>query len=178
MSNHGLYGLSFVHQYVLPYVQVVNGFVQIKGIHDKELRCLNTKGKFGMYISKPKMILVLSSSKWVTRIFIRSADISGIFNHCSEWSFLLKSIWASARQNLQNDMCAQRRQISLAIRPVWSVFAVCMKKAWVLTYPMNVQRRLWSDWTDAQADLTLHWAQIKFCWFCRVLAHLSSLKLC
>ena len=29
-------------------------------------------------------------------------------------------IWASAWQNLQNCMCAQRRQISLGIRPVWS----------------------------------------------------------
>ena len=30
------------------------------------------------------------------------------------------------------------------------VFAVCMKKAWVLSYPLSAQRRLWSDWVDAQ----------------------------
>ena len=38
------------------------------------------------------------------------------------------------------------------IRPVWSVFAVRMKKAQVLSYPLSIQRRLWSDWADAQAD--------------------------
>ena len=29
------------------------------------------------------------------------------------------------------------------------VFAVLMKKPWVLSYPMSAQRRLWSDWADA-----------------------------
>ena len=31
------------------------------------------------------------------------------------------------------------------------VFAVCMKKSWVLSYPLSTQRRFWSDWADAQA---------------------------
>ena len=35
------------------------------------------------------------------------------------------------------------------------VFAVRMKKAWVLSYPLNAQQRLWLDWMDAQADLSL-----------------------
>ena len=35
------------------------------------------------------------------------------------------------------------------------VFAVRMKKAWVLSYPLSAQRRLWSDWTDAQAGQTV-----------------------
>ena len=26
------------------------------------------------------------------------------------------------------------------------VFAVCLKKPWVLSYPLSTQRRLWSDW--------------------------------
>ena len=38
-----------------------------------------------------------------------------------------------------------------------SVFAVRMKKAWVLSYPLCAQRRLGSDWADAQADLSLRW---------------------
>ena len=42
-----------------------------------------------------------------------------------------------------------KTQISLGIRPVWSVFAVRMKKPWVLSYQLSAQRRLWSDWTDA-----------------------------
>ena len=42
------------------------------------------------------------------------------------------------------------------------VFAVHSKKAWVLSYPLSAQRRLWSDWTDAQADLSLRWAHSHF----------------
>ena len=30
------------------------------------------------------------------------------------------------------------------------VFTVRMKKAWVLSYPLSAQRRLWSDWADTR----------------------------
>ena len=53
-----------------------------------------------------------------------------------------------------------KTQICLGIRPVWSVFNVRMKKAWVLSYPLSTQRRLWSDWVDAQADLSLCWCTV------------------
>ena len=56
------------------------------------------------------------------------------------------------------------------------VFTVRMKKAWVLSYPLSGQRRLWSDWADAQADLSLRWAQ-SLCWFCHVAAHIKCVKL-
>ena len=59
--------------------------------------------------------------------------------------------WAATWQNQQSE-CAPS-----LIR----VFAVRMKKAWVLSYPWSAQRRLWSDWADAQADLSL----------CRVHSH-------
>ena len=32
----------------------------------------------------------------------------------------------------------------------------------------------WSDWADAQADLSLRWPQRSFCWFCYVMAQLFS----
>ena len=35
----------------------------------------------------------------------------------------------------------------------------------VLSYPKNGQRRLWSDWANAQADLNLRWAHISFVGF-------------
>ena len=41
-----------------------------------------------------------------------------------------------------------------------SIFAVRMKKAWVLNYSFSTQRRLWSDWVDAHADLRLCWVHI------------------
>ena len=56
------------------------------------------------------------------------------------------------------------------------VFSVRMKKVKVLSYPLSAQRRLWSDWVDAQADLSLRWAHTHFVgfvmsqlyWFCPI----------
>ena len=45
------------------------------------------------------------------------------------------------------------------------VFAVHMMKAWTLSYQLRAQRRLWSDWADAQADLNLRWAHSHFVGF-------------
>ena len=58
-----------------------------------------------------------------------------------------------------------KTQISLGIRPVWSVFAVRMKKAWVLSYPLSAQRMLRSAWASAQSDQSLHWAHSHFVGF-------------
>ena len=51
------------------------------------------------------------------------------------------------------------------------VFAVHMKKAWVLSYPLSTQQRLWSHWVDAQVGLCLCWAHRSFCWLCHEVAH-------
>ena len=48
---------------------------------------------------------------------------------------------------------------------LFRVFAVRTKKAWVLSYPLSAQRRLWSDWADAQADQRLRWAYSHFVGF-------------
>ena len=53
------------------------------------------------------------------------------------------------------------------------VFAVRMKKHGVFSYPLSSQWRLWPDWADAQADLSLRWAHISFCWFFHAAAHLT-----
>ena len=67
--------------------------------------------------------------------------------------------WATSWQNQQKwHVCPGKTQISLGIRPVWSVFAVSMKKHWALN--LSAQERLWSDWADAQAYLSLCWVQI------------------
>ena len=55
------------------------------------------------------------------------------------------------------------------------VFAVRMKKAWALSCPLSAQQRLWSDWGDAQADLSLCSAHTHFVGF--VMSRLSSLFL-
>ena len=40
------------------------------------------------------------------------------------------------------------------------IFAVRIKEACILSYPLNAQRRLWSVWADAQAELSLRWAHV------------------
>ena len=68
-------------------------------------------------------------------------------------------------------LCARRRQISLGIRPVWSVFAVRMKKPWVLSSPLSAQQRLirlggCQGWSESSLG-----AQ---CMFGREAAHISN----
>ena len=50
-----------------------------------------------------------------------------------------------------------KSQISLGICPVWSEFAVRMKKACVFSYPLSAQRRL--------IRLCLRWVHMPFCCF-------------
>ena len=72
-------------------------------------------------------------------------------------------IWGATWQNQQNGMCAQ-----WIFRSAWA-FAQsdqsplsAWRKLGVLSYPLSAQRRLWSDWADAQADLSLRWAHMPF----------------
>ena len=53
------------------------------------------------------------------------------------------------------------------------VFAISMKKHWVLSYPLSTLRRLWSDWANAQADPSLPWVHMQFCWFSCAVAHIT-----
>ena len=106
-----------------------------------------------------------------------------IFKKFSLWKWIAwkniqvySDIWVCLWQNQQNDLCALESDQSghlasliglrclheVGIRPVWSVFAVHMKNHWVLGYPYSAQWRLWSDWADAQADLSLRWARSCF----------------
>ena len=103
--------------------------------------------------------------------------------------------WAASWQNQHDDLCAQRRlrsawafaQSESAWRNIKSSAiqwarckdsdqtgricrAVRMKKHWVLSYPLSALQRLWSDWADAQADLSLRWAHRSFCWSCHEVA--------
>ena len=56
------------------------------------------------------------------------------------------NIWATTWQNQQSE-CAPSEDSDQPGHPpsLIRVFAVRMKKAWVLSYPLSAQRRLWSD---------------------------------
>ena len=74
-----------------------------------------------------------------------------------------EDIWAATWQNQQSD-CAPSEDSDKPGHPpsLIRAFAVHRKKPWVLSYPFSAQRRLWSVWADAQADLSLRWAQTHF----------------
>ena len=67
--------------------------------------------------------------------------------------------WAASRQNQQNE-CAPSEDSDQSGHPLYSCG----------------QWRLWSDWADAQAELSLRWAHMLFCWFCHAADQLLSFK--
>ena len=83
-----------------------------------------------------------------------------------------KTKWAASWQNQQCG-CAPSEDSDQPGHPpsLIRVFAVRLKKPWVLSYPLSAQRRLWSDWANAQADLSSLGAH-SLCWFCHVAAQI------
>ena len=74
--------------------------------------------------------------------------------------------WATSWQNQQNDSAPSEDSDQPGHPPsLIRVFAVRVKKACVLSYPLSAERRLWSDWADAQADLSLRWAHSHYVGF-------------
>ena len=73
---------------------------------------------------------------------------------------------ATTRQNQLSD-CVSGEDSDQPGHPpsLIRIFAVRMKKDWVLSYPLSAQRRLWSDWADAQADLSLRSVHTHFVFF-------------
>ena len=103
------------------------------------------------------------------------------------WSGTWNHIWAASWQNQQCGCVPSKDSDQPGHLPsLIRVFAVRMKKPWVLSYLLSTQQRLWSDWADAQADLSLRWAHTQsvgfvmrrliyhtFCFFNSVISWLS-----
>ena len=92
-------------------------------------------------------------------------------NDCSVFSYNMSHLMTKPTKW---HVSPAKTQISLGIRPVWteSSLSALKKKAWVLSYPLSAQRRLWSDRVDAQANLSLRWVDMPLCWFCHEVAHI------
>ena len=74
--------------------------------------------------------------------------------------------WAASWQNQQSGMSPSEDSNQPGHPPsLIKVSAVRKKKVWVLSYPLSAQRRLWSDWADAQVNLSLRWAHSHFVGF-------------
>ena len=52
------------------------------------------------------------------------------------------------------------------------IFTVRSMGSWWPNVPSCGHWRLWSDWADAQADLSLRWAHMPFCRFCHEAAQM------
>ena len=72
-------------------------------------------------------------------------------------SYYIWSIKAASWQN-QPCGCAPSEDSDQPGHPpsLIKVFCVRMKKAWVLSYPLSTQRRLWSDWAWSEYSLGAH----------------------
>ena len=69
--------------------------------------------------------------------------------------------WAATWQNQQN-VCAPSEDSDQPGHPpsLIRVFAIRIKKAWVFSYPLSAQRRLWSDWRMPRLILVFAWRTV------------------
>ena len=81
--------------------------------------------------------------------------------------FALFEIWARAWQNLQKWHVRPAKTDQLGhLHSLIRVFAVHMKKAWVLSYSLGAQQRFWSDWSDFFFFFFLIWVLWSFQEYC------------
>ena len=115
---------------------------------------------------------------WYKGGLIRTAQMSRLMTKptkrmCAQQR--LRSAWASAQsyQSLPVLMkkawvlsCLMTKPTKCMCRQVWSESSLCAQ--WVAKNPsfLHADREDWSDWVDAQADPSLWWAHMPFCWFC------------
>ena len=104
---------------------------------------------------------------------------------CTQRSFCWLWCWVSDYKQVAHDKtnkmaCAPSDDSDQPGHPpsLIRVFTVRMKKALFLSYPLSAQQRLWSDWADAQADLSLRWAHSHFVGFVMMRLIYCSISQC
>ena len=60
-----------------------------------------------------------------------------------------------------------KTQINLGIHLVWWETSLCAWRSIVSLATHKAHNEYWSEWADAQADLSLCCVHRSFCWFCR-----------
>ena len=96
-----------------------------------------------------------------------------LFDHKIAWEYLITEL---PHDKTNKMACAPSEDSDQPGHPpsLIRVFAVRMMKHWTLNYILSAQWKLWSVWADAQADLSLRWAHMSFCWFCHEVAQLVN----
>ena len=156
----------------------------------KTLACLCTwAGRFESYlVANPEDRFSRDVAQIISALRSQGQILSYLFTLCFDVFVSVRQCklitWAATWQNQQNE-CAPSEDSDQPGHPpsLIRVFAVRMKNAWVLSYPLSAQRRLWSDWAYAQAVWVFAWRTL--CWFCHVAAHVvlqggcfDSINLC
>ena len=98
-------------------------------------------------------------------IFIQKSEIQS--QQCSYDTLAIKNTeavlvikWSAAQQN-QQMTCAPSEDSNPP--NLTRVFAVRLTEVNVISYPYSAQRRLWSDWADAQTARSLRWSHMSVC---------------
>ena len=121
-----------------------------------------------MYLVISLLVLRAGCRIWLYQFLIIAYLFTLIFSSSCAIALMCSSsaiLFYEPRHDKTNKMSVRpaKTQISLGIRPVWSEFSLCAQ--WVAKVSSCGQRRLWSDWADAQADLSLRWAHTHFVGF-------------
>ena len=86
--------------------------------------------------------------------------------------FIVWYLSRSMSKNQQNDLCAHRRLGSAWPYAESDQFSLCAQ--WLAKDPMiHADSEDWSDWADAQAELSFCSVRRSFYWFCHAQPHLS-----
>ena len=130
----------------------------------------------GKLVAKDQKLLLTyneDSDERLTRVFVEQAWCWR-FCHAPFQLFVATTTFEPPHDTTNKMACAPSKDSDQPGHPpsLIRVFAVHMKKAWVLNYPLSEQQRLWSDWVDAQADLSLCWVHTHFVAFIIVMRHL------
>ena len=122
--------------------------------------------------------LIIGAAKWIDldnniKIF---REYFTKFTHASTFSFQHEQFCmkANVRLKYMSRLMAKPTKWSLHSPSLIRVFNVRSMCRQGLKLSSCGQRKLWSVWADAQADLSLPWAHMPFCWFCHEAAHISK----
>ena len=121
---------------------------------------------------KNKFLCRQSLKYWLFIIILKITCVLNIAQSFLHGCRVVLGMYEAPHVKTNKMMCAQRRLIRLGGCPGWSESSLCAQ--WVAKDPsfLHLDSEDWSDWADAQADLSLRWTHIPLCWFCQEMAHM------
>ena len=120
-------------------------------------------------------VFLLSSNHQVWK----STKFPAIVSENLDWNTILcLRNWAASWQNQQNDCMPSEDSDQPGHLPsLIRVFAVHSMDSYGLKLSSCRQQSLRSDWADVQADPSLRWVHMPFCWFCHDMAQMIPIEL-